>query len=226
MKDIFLLLGQSNMAGRGDLNAVPAIDDSGIQMYRDNSWQKAVEPLHLDDPTAGVGLAMSFAQKLRQNQPNTEIGLIPCAKGSTPVLAWSSGDLYDNTIKTTKKALEQGHLKGILWQQGESDSTSLDNANNYAKNLKAFIAKIRKDLDNPSLPFIAGKLPNFSLHGEKCKYFHKVNEQFEKVQDEVSNFKLVDVEGLTLAEDNIHFDAKSLRTLGYSYYEAYSQLIG
>ena len=45
------------MAGRGELNRVPPIDDDRIQMFRNGSWQKAIEPLHDDRPDlAGVGL--------------------------------------------------------------------------------------------------------------------------------------------------------------------------
>jgi hypothetical protein len=88
----FLLIGQSNMAGRGELNRVPSIIDDRIQMFRSGSWQKAAEPLHDDRPDlAGVGLAMSFADELLKSEPAQIIGLIPCAVGFTKIEQWLPG---------------------------------------------------------------------------------------------------------------------------------------
>jgi|GEM_PF-4567698 len=39
-RQTFLLIGQSNMAGRDELNRVPSIDDDRIQMFRNGRWQK------------------------------------------------------------------------------------------------------------------------------------------------------------------------------------------
>ena len=54
-RDIMLLIGQSNMAGRGLPNEVDPIADGRIETFRDDQWQAAVEPLHNDKKTAGVG---------------------------------------------------------------------------------------------------------------------------------------------------------------------------
>ena len=60
---IFLLIGQSNMAGRGRLEEVSALQDPQIFMFRDGRWIVAEEPLHTDKPDiAGVGLGMSFCR--------------------------------------------------------------------------------------------------------------------------------------------------------------------
>ena len=50
-----LLIGQSNMAGRGLPNEVDPIADGRIETFRDYQWKAAVEPLHNDKKTAGVG---------------------------------------------------------------------------------------------------------------------------------------------------------------------------
>ena len=46
--NIFLLIGQSNMSGRGELQEVAAIKHPHIFMYRDSDWTIAKEPLHQD----------------------------------------------------------------------------------------------------------------------------------------------------------------------------------
>jgi hypothetical protein len=56
MIQTFLLIGQSNMAGRGPLDEVPPIVNSDVQMFRDGLWMPASEPLHTDKPAmAGIG---------------------------------------------------------------------------------------------------------------------------------------------------------------------------
>lgn len=60
MKSV-LMIGQSNMAGRGFINEVPMICNERIQMLRNGRWQMMTEPINYDRPVAGVGLAGSFA---------------------------------------------------------------------------------------------------------------------------------------------------------------------
>lgn len=57
----FLMLGQSNMAGRGFLNEVDPIYNEKIKMLRNGQWQMMTEPINYDRPVSGVGLAASFA---------------------------------------------------------------------------------------------------------------------------------------------------------------------
>ena len=50
----FLLIGQSNMAGRGFLGEVEPLSDDRMKMLRNCRWQKLSEPVNFDRPTAGV----------------------------------------------------------------------------------------------------------------------------------------------------------------------------
>lgn len=52
---------------------------------QDYRWRRAVEPLG-DAPGVGPGLA--FAKELANRQPDLVIGLVPCARGGTSILAW------------------------------------------------------------------------------------------------------------------------------------------
>src|ERR1700733_9583755 len=53
---LFLLVGQSNMAGRGDIEAEDKQIHPRVLMFsKDDTWRPAVDPLHFDIPTAGVG---------------------------------------------------------------------------------------------------------------------------------------------------------------------------
>lgn len=59
MKSI-LLIGQSNMAGRGFIEDVPPIYNERINMLRNGRWQMMAEPLNFDRHVSGVGPAASL----------------------------------------------------------------------------------------------------------------------------------------------------------------------
>ena len=65
-RNVFILLGQSNMVGQGDLSEVTKISNSRIYSFNNNCWDIVQEPLHKDSQKAGIGLAMSFAEKSAQ----------------------------------------------------------------------------------------------------------------------------------------------------------------
>jgi hypothetical protein len=106
MKDIFLLIGQCSMAGRGLPEEVANLEHRQVQMFRDDSWTIATEPLHTDKPgRAGVGLAMSFAVELLDRNQATAIGLIPCAVGGTPLNRWMpEADLFEHAVCCNSKS--------------------------------------------------------------------------------------------------------------------------
>lgn len=61
MKSV-LMIGQSNMAGRGFINEVPMICNERIQMLRNGKWQMMTEPINYDRPISGVSLAVHLLQ--------------------------------------------------------------------------------------------------------------------------------------------------------------------
>lgn len=219
--DIYLLIGQSNMAGRGNLEEVSEIIDDRILIYRDDKWQAAKEPLHQDNPElAGIGLAMSFALESLKHKPNTSIGLIPCAKGWTSIKEWKhKSPLYNKTIKVTKMAMKAGTVKGILWHQGESDTLNLDDAKNYGNRLKKLILNLRNDIKMGNTPFISGELADFLKIIPEFLFVDIINNQIQNLKRSVKNYDCVSVNGLESKSDHLHFNSKSLRQLGVRYAE-------
>jgi hypothetical protein len=78
----FLLIGQSNMAGRGYLNEAHEIDTSRIYTLRNGRWQKMFRPINPDRSFSGVSLAESFAEAYAKKH-HVDVGLICCADGGT-----------------------------------------------------------------------------------------------------------------------------------------------
>jgi len=223
---VFLLIGQSNMAGRGKLDDVPELMHPQVFMFREGRWLPAREPLHTDKPhVAGVGLGMSFALALAEKTGIAPLGLVPCAVGGTPLNQWMPGaDLYKNAVTTVKSALVHGTLAGVLWHQGEGDSHNQDDAASYGPRLAKMIQQLRADLSAESVPVIAGELGFFLQHHGGCDYFDLVNEQLREVENIVPGYSCVSARGMQDNGDSVHFNAESLREFGRRYAQKFIEM--
>ena len=129
---LYLLIGQSNMAGRGEIDSLSTPYNPRILMLTDdNKWIIAKDPLHFDKPkVVGVGPGLAFGEKMLtfEKNKNVKIGLIPCAVGGTSIDMWQPGKdaydgkyyPYDDAIKRLHIAMQDGVIKGIIWQIGRA----------------------------------------------------------------------------------------------------------
>lgn len=225
MINSFLLIGQSNMAGRGSLQEVAPIVNKDVLMFRADAWVEAMEPLHEDKPElAGVGLAMSFADTL-QKKYNKQIGLIPCAFGGTSLSQWQAGgELYTNAVETTGRAVKSSVLKGILWHQGEGDATNKETAESYKERFLSFIQALLQDLGCEGLPVVLGALGEYLEKYHICAYFRTVNEQLKDIAGQKKWFSFCAANGLIDKGDLVHFNAVSLREFGIRYAASWDHL--
>ncbi|NBV25432.1 MAG: sialate O-acetylesterase [Proteobacteria bacterium] len=227
---LYLLIGQSNMAGRGvveeqDKTPHPRV----LKFTKENTWAPATDPLHFDKPTiAGVGLGSSFGRAMADANPEVTVGLIPCAVGGTPLSRWSKGgDLYQQALVRAKLALKDGTLKGILWHQGENDAGTEQLAKTYGERLAKMVSDLRADLAAGEVPFVAGQLGEYLKREDKDgkpSYWPLVNEQIAALSKTVTRSAVVPSTGLKPKSDIVHFDTPSLREFGRRYAEAMKQL--
>jgi len=218
---LFLLIGQSNMAGRGQVTPADQQTNPRIFMLdKANDWVPAKDPVHFDKPRiAGVGLGSEFARCVAAKEPQAAVGLVPCAFGGTSLDQWKPGShLYTNAVARMRAALKNGHLKAILWHQGESDSGSAEKTATYPARLSAMIAQLRKDLDAPDAPVVIGEL------GRYRDSYAGFNAMLPQVTNALPRSALVPSEGLGANPDNVHFSADALRIFGKRYFEAYERL--
>lgn len=226
---LYLLIGQSNMAGRGDIEDQDRKTHPRVLMFnKDGQWTPAVDPLHFDKPIAGVSLGSTFGRVMAAEDDTITIGLIPCAVGGTPLKRWQKGgDLWKQAVARAKAAMKDGKLHGILWHQGESDAGSKDTADNYGQRLAEMVADLRKELDSPEVPFVAGTLGDFlaeETKGGTPSYWKLINEQIKAIPTTVPHTAVADSKGLKPKSDKVHFDAPSLRELGRRYAAAMQRL--
>lgn len=222
--DLILLIGQSNMAGRGKVDAKSVPEDTRLwAMNAQNEWVPAKDPLHFDKPgVAGVGPGLAFAQKWLELDPKTNLGLVPCAVGGSGIDDWQIGAKhaqtgifpYDALLQRVKKAQKQGKVKAILWHQGESDSNPAKNKVYEAK-LGEFFGRLRKDLNAPNTPILIGTLGDFFVR--KNPNATPINEIITNYPTRHHQVYVVSSAGLTHKGDTTHFDTPSARELGIRY---------
>lgn len=178
-KNIFILAGQSNMAGRGGIvttakgatqiwdGVVPPAcepDPSILRLDARLAWAEAREPLHEGIDVAGsvdgVGPGMAFARAVlaKDRSGLAPVGLVPCAMGGTNISHWEKGSaLYRRMVSRTRAAVRGeggGTIRALLWYQGESDTIVKQDAEAYGRRLEKLFGDIRMDLMSPLLPII------------------------------------------------------------------------
>ena len=229
---LFLLVGQSNMAGRGVVAPQDKTPHARVLMLnKAGEWVPATDPMHFDKPNVvGVGLGRTFGIQIAEANPDVTVGLIPCAVGGSPIDTWMPGVFYsptkshpwDDALRRAKLALLSGTLKGILWHQGESDSTG-ELAPKYETKLSDLVARLRRELNAPEVPFIAGQLGQFA-DSPWNEFKIQVDQVHRTLPRNVPRSAFVSSDGLNHNGDKVHFDADSYRELGRRYAKAYLSL--
>lgn len=222
---IYLLMGQSNMAGRGILEAVDTMTHTRVFMLnQDTSWVLAKNPIHFDKPrVVGTGLGLEFGKIMADENKEIKIGLVPCAKGGSAINQWYQDSLHSQTksypynemIFKAKKAMEVGIIKGILWHQGESDANSEESIEIYAAKFNELLSNTFRDLDIDPVPVVIGEIGHFQY--KKKPLAIKLNAEFEQIAISNPCIGLVTSENLNHKGDTTHFDAQSYRELGRRY---------
>jgi hypothetical protein len=239
---VFLLMGQSNMAGyggihpsdpfgTGDFSPMPGVLALGGQCTMKSRrprgwlrWQPAAHPLHLNQKSAGFGLGLPFAARLREKRPDLKVGLIPCAWGGAGIDALGPGSpLYHNAIHRARSAAQRGSLAGALWHQGETDALDESLAKSHARKLAVLIARIRSDLALPELPFLIGDLAPFGdekRQPDAVARRAQVRAGLRQVAADTGQAGFVESHGLT-GVDAVHFNRASLIEFGRRYADVF-----
>ncbi|GAV62291.1 DUF303 domain-containing protein [Cephalotus follicularis] len=227
---IFILSGQSNMAGRGGVTKHHHWDgvvppecqpnpSSILRLTANLHWEPASEPLHADIDTkkvCGLGPGMSFSNTLLKGRVGVVVGLVPCAVGGTAIKEWARGEpLYESMVKRARESVRcGGEIKGLLWYQGESDTSARHDAEAYKTNMEKLIDNVRGDLGLPSLPIVQVAIAS----GDK-KFMEEVREAQFGI--DVPNVVCVDARGLPLKEDHLHLTTEAQVKLGHMLADAY-----
>jgi hypothetical protein len=237
-RDVYILAGQSNMSGRGSLTQVPAyayrdrvklFSNAGHlvpgQEPTDNEEGAVYAPIN-DAGAPKASLGMSFATRLVELR-DRDVILVPCAKGGTAIGDWSRNlattTCYGAMIARAKAAAAFGTIKGVLFYQGEGNTSSQYLSQQWPGAFAQFVADVRSDLCMPDLPFV------FSVIGPNPGSGVTHWDALVSLQQSMTlpaNVGRVTANDLTaLVGDPMHIDTPSLVTLGRRFAEKIETLL-
>lgn len=245
---VYLLGGQSNAAGRGDASLLTAplnAPQPNVPFYwrktltgvsngnlPQNTWIDLQQDSgHGKNSPAGhaveFGPELSFGLDMANADPSVNIAIIKYAHGGSNLhTQWAAGGTnYTTFVSTVQDGLSAliaaGHtyeVGGMVWVQGEADTSSPNDAN-YEANLTNLIERIRSDLAQSgpggfTLPFVISRLSD-SQYTSLNSGVLNVRSAQEAVATNGRQTAWVNTDGLTTYSNGIiHFDAPAQISIG------------
>lgn len=216
---VFIMAGQSNMAGRGLI--APQDSNTDVRLLSINSKSEIIlakEPIHYYEPQAqGLDCGLSFGQNILANAPTgTKVLILPTAVGGANISQWIQDEyhrgvlLLSNFKSKVRIAQQAGVLKGVLWHQGETDAFNRDTLHYKAK-LGQLFNQFRSIANDATLPILIGELGSFA---KNQKSWDAINASINNYALSDSNVKVIGTSDLEHKGDFVHFNAAAQRTLG------------
>lgn len=225
--DLFLCIGQSNMAGRGYLTEATLDTIPQVYLLNDkDEFEKAVNPLNRystirkDMGLQRVGPSYSFSKTIAAKTGH-QVGLVVNARGGSSIASWKKGSkdgYYEEALRRIKEAMKYGKLKAIIWHQGESNSSHPEL---YKDQITELVANFRKDLNMPDLFFVAGEIALWGSGEQTTDKNTKFNSMIGQISQFIPNTECVSSKGLMPLIDykDPHINADSQIILGERYAE-------
>lgn len=229
---VYILAGQSNMAGRGKVEPLDTIPDSRIfTINKEGKLILAKEPLHFYEPTmTGLDCGLSFGKELLKYIPDSiSILVIPTAVGGSSIGQWINDSTFRNVTLLTnfKEKIEigkkYGTIKGILWHQGENDATAKETIEIYDKQLQKLFSLFRNEINKSELPILIGELGSFSKTDDN---WQAINSKIEKHIKTDTNSYLIKTNDLKDKGDKVHFNSEGQREIGKRFAKKYIEIEG
>ncbi len=248
--DVWLLGGQSNMQGCGlfPQKRLPA-DPRVRAFFMDDRWAVArdplhnmwacVDPVHIDlcngvrpaKPSANWGVCPgpAFGLDLRR-RTGVPQGLIACAHGGTSMTQWDpkrrdegGKSLYGALVRRLRK--NGGRVAGMIWYQGCSDAGP-DDAPLYTKRMKEFVACLRRDCRDNTLPVAIVQIGRVIGWGPDTTVpWNSIQDQQRRLPRAIPHLATVPAIDLPL-DDCIHLSGESHTLLGARLAQAMQVLRG
>lgn len=216
--DIFLLIGQSNMAGRAPMKGDDTVRTiPGVWLLNGSDVPEAARnPLNRYSTVRKdrnknvyanqkINPGTSFGETIAA-ETGRKVLLVVNAMGETKIEEWAKDapviklsssigrdklQLYSEAVRRCREAMKYGTLKGIIWHQGEGNATE-SGVGKYPAQLLNLVSNLRIDLEAPDVPFIAGEISHLRK-GEGSAAF---NEMLHTIPDFIDNSAWVSAEGL------------------------------
>ena len=225
--DLYICIGQSNMAGRAAITDELKDTLDNVYLFNDrNEFERAANPLNRysnirkDISMQKLCPVYAFAKTLAKAR-KSPIGVVVNARGGSSINSWLKGSedgYYEKSMERIKAAISKGgKVKAIIWHQGEADCKFPES---YKKKLLSLVSDLRKDLNSPDLLFVVGQISqwNWTNREEGTVPF---NRMIMNVSDFIPNAFCISSEGCDQSKDNTdpHFGTQGQLLLGKRYAE-------
>lgn len=211
--EVFLASGQSNMAGRADIEDNIEPIEGAYLMNDKDEWIPAVNPMNLysnirkSADLQKLGPSYTFIQTMAKYL-DKRVCIIVNAKGGTHIREFiEGGDYHEALMERLTKAKDYGQVKAMIWHQGESGNSSYSA---YLSNLNGLVSKIRTSVGS-DFYFVAGQLGPWY---DKYKGF---NDNLLNISSEIENASYVTNTSLWHLGDSTHFNTASQLLYGRRY---------
>ncbi len=227
---VFIMAGQSNMAGRGLVEPKDTlVSERVLTINIKGEIILAKEPIHFYEPSKkGLDCGLSFGKNLIKHIPDSiSVLLIPTAVGDTSVSQWLNNtthqniELLSNFKEKADLGKNYGHVKAILWHQGESDAVE-KKIIAYKENLKNLFEKFRTIVGNPDLPILMAELGSYSSNE---KNWQLINNKIEEIAESDINIESFSTFDLKDRGDKVHFNSEGQRIIGKRFANTYINFI-
>lgn len=245
--DVWILGGQSNMQGVGDMHNGLKAEAAVRAFFMDDHWGVAQEPIHdlsksVDpvhtDLCGGVRPGepgrycacpgLSFAQKMRELSGVPQ-GVIACGHGGTSMAQWDpklkklgGKSLYGAMVRRFTK--NGGKVAGMIWYQGCSDANP-EAAALYTKRMKEFVAACRRDFGFAAMPFVLVQISRVVGWGAGNEVpWNSIQDQERRLPQVIKRCLTVPAIDLSL-DDSIHISGSGQVVLGRRLAQAMDVLV-
>lgn len=233
--DVYLMIGQSNMAGRGELEAQDTTEYvEGVYLLdAEGGPVKAKAPfnrystIRKDIGLQGYSPANKFAE-LMHSRSGRKILIVSNARGGSSIDHWLPGDNHrflDEAVRRTREAMHYGKLKGIAWHQGETNIQK--GISGYVEKFKTMISALRDSLGQGEIPVVVGQVGRWGwTPAANIAIFN--DSIIPKIAEEVSNCGYVFSNDLARRykdnERDPHFGRRAQKELGRRYADTMTEL--
>lgn len=238
--DLWVLAGQSNMQGVGDMKDVETPHPLIHVFEMKETWSLAEEPLHwlLESPCPvywrgmeeahqeaislprvrpekGAGLGLAFAKELVE-ATGIPVGLIPCALGGSAIRQWDPAERVDVSISLYAAMLHRvwlagGRVAGVLWYQGESECEP-EQVAEYPDRLRALVEATRQDFSDANLPWCVVQIARVVMPWSITSW-NAIQECLRHTEGAIPRLWMTPAVDLPL-DDAIHIGTPGLKRLG------------
>jgi hypothetical protein len=231
--DVLFVSGQSNAIGWNETAATvpPSLrEPSGAKIWTGFAWEDLVNGRNngkLSSNGSKWGCETEFA-RLWAQQRKRRLFIIKHAVGGTGLADyWARGTGTGYTAMTgyasaAKRDLAQSgttvNCIGLLWMQGETDTASEAQANDYQRNLTNFFAGVRSDWGSANMPIVVGRIANQEL----LIFRDIVRTAQTKAVAADAHAALVDTD--EYGNDGLHYTTSAIVRMGADMYAAWNTL--